>query len=138
MATVVFYEKPRCINNTRQKALLRAAGHEVIERDLLTESWDVARLRRFFGTLPVAAWFNDSAPAVKRGLVLPEALSEEQALRLMVADPLLIRRPLMQVGERCEAGFDPAQVAAWIGLDAPTSLPKDLETCPVNPVENAR
>ena len=130
MTTVLFWEKPGCINNTRQKKLLREAGHEVIEHNLLTEAWDAIRLRRFFGNLPVAAWFNGSAPAVKQGLVLPEELSEEQALSLMVADPLLIRRPLMQVGERYEVGFDPARVDAWIGLNAPAAIPQDLETCP--------
>ncbi|MBI1424317.1 MAG: hypothetical protein GC149_12685 [Gammaproteobacteria bacterium] len=39
MAEIVFYEKPGCGNNTRQKALLAAAGHHVIARNLLTEPW---------------------------------------------------------------------------------------------------
>lgn len=130
MATVLFWEKPGCVNNTRQKKLLREAGHEVVERNLLTESWDAARLRDFFGALPVAEWFNRSAPAVKQGEVIPERLSESQALSLMVAEPLLIRRPLMQVGERCRAGFDPEAVDAWIGLAPEAAAPSDLETCP--------
>ena len=108
MATVLFWEKPGCVNNTRQKHLLREAGHEVIARNLLTEPWEAERLRRFFGTLPVVAWFNGSAPAIKQGRVVPDTFNEGQALRQMLADPLLIRRPLLQVGERCEAGFDPA------------------------------
>lgn len=130
MATVLFWEKPGCINNTRQKKLLREAGHEVVEHNLLTEPWDAARLRLFFGTLKVAAWFNGSAPAIKQGLVRPEGLDEEQALSLMLADPLLIRRPLMQVGGRCETGFDPVRVDAWIGLEPDDAAPADLETCP--------
>jgi len=130
MATVLFWEKPGCVNNTRQKKLLREAGHEVVERNLLAEPWDAARLRRFFGSLPVAAWFNGAAPAIKQGLVLPDTLVENQALALMLADPLLIRRPLMQVGERCEAGFDPVRVNAWIGLAPAAAAPADLETCP--------
>lgn len=130
MATVLFWEKPGCINNTRQKKLLREAGHEVIARNLLTEPWQAAHLRQFFGSLPVTAWFNNSAPAIKQGVVAPEALSEQQALRLLLDDPLLIRRPLMQVGARCEAGFDPARVEAWIGLGAEPALPADWETCP--------
>jgi len=130
MATVLFWEKPGCVNNTRQKKLLREAGHEVVEHNLLAEPWEAGRLRRFFGNLPVAAWFNGSAPAIKQGLVLPETLGEEQALAAMLNDPLLIRRPLMQVGERCEAGFDPARVDAWIGLKAQAALGQDLETCP--------
>jgi hypothetical protein len=37
MATITFYEKPGCINNTRQKKLIAAAGHQVIAKNLLTE-----------------------------------------------------------------------------------------------------
>ncbi|MCU0734642.1 MAG: nitrogenase-associated protein [Methylotetracoccus sp.] len=138
MATVFFWAKPGCVNNTRQKNLLRDAGHVVIERNLLTEPWDVVHLRRFFGTLPVAAWFNGRAPAVKQGLIWPEALSEEQALRLMIADPILIRRPLMQVGARYAAGFDPARVDAWIGLGAHQETSQAMETCPGNLVPVGR
>ncbi len=28
------------------------------------------------------------------------------------------QKKLLQVGERCEAGFDPVRIDAWIGLDA--------------------
>ena len=37
MATVIFYEKPGCVGNAKQKRLLADAGHEVVPRDLLTE-----------------------------------------------------------------------------------------------------
>jgi len=40
----------------------------------------------------------------------------DAVLAMMVADPLLIRRPLMQMGDRRQAGFDQAGVDAWIGL----------------------
>jgi hypothetical protein len=38
MTDVIFYEKVGCGNNTKQKAWLRAAGHNVIAKDLLTVS----------------------------------------------------------------------------------------------------
>lgn len=129
MSEVIFYEKPGCINNTRQKALLASAGHVVLAHNLLTEAWTAEALRVFFGELPVCDWFNRSAPAVKDGSVVPEGLNEAEALALMLADPLLIRRPLMQVGEQYVTGFDEVQVAAWIGLSAPPSG-DDLESCP--------
>jgi nitrogenase-associated protein len=97
MATIVFYEKPGCASNTRQKVLLAAAGHTVLARSVLTEAWSAQRLRAFFGTLPVAAWFNPSAPRIQSGEVQPDALDESAALGLMLADPLLIRRPLLEV-----------------------------------------
>jgi len=128
MVTIVFYEKPGCASNTRQKVLLAAAGHTVLARSVLTEAWSAQRLRAFFGTLPVAEWFNPSAPRVKSGEVRSEALDEAAALDLMLADPLLIRRPLMDVDGQCRAGFDPEAVDRWIGL-AGKSAPANIEAC---------
>ena len=130
MARVILYEKPGCINSTKQKALLWAAGHEVIADNLLTTPWTIASLRPFFGDRPVAEWFNYSAPAVKSGEVVPENLDEGTALQLMIQDPLLIRRPLIQVGNVYRIGFDRNQIDAWIGLAASKTV-EDLETCPL-------
>jgi hypothetical protein len=70
--------------------------------------------------------------------VQPDRVDAETALALMVHDPLLIRRPLMQVGDRCEVGFDTATVDRWIGLQAAAGesaerdrlIQQDLQTCP--------
>jgi nitrogenase-associated protein len=122
MSKVVFYEKPGCGGNARQKALLIASGHELDVRNLLTEPWTPETLRPFFGDKPLPDWFNASSPRVKSGEVTPAALTPDGALAMMVEDALLIRRPLMQVGERRESGFDQATVDAWIGL-RPTERP---------------
>ncbi|OQW74483.1 MAG: nitrogenase-associated protein [Proteobacteria bacterium ST_bin11] len=131
MATVHFYEKPGCLNNTRQKQLLSAAGHLLVVYDLLQQPWsrESGKLRSFFGDMPVADWFNRSAPAVKQGLVDPNAVSEDEAIALMVAQPLLIRRPLMEVNEQRVCGFDQQQVDTWLGL-ATSVTHKNLEACP--------
>ncbi len=139
MATVIFYEKPGCINNTKQKALLKAAGHTVEAHSLLAEAWTVETLRPFFGNLPVIEWFNYTAPRIKSGEIIPAELDAEIALNLMIDDPLLIRRPLLQVGDRRNVGFDTDQIAAWIGLEATDTveqdvrdrlIQQDLQTCP--------
>ncbi|MFZ2171824.1 MAG: ArsC/Spx/MgsR family protein [Methylococcaceae bacterium] len=129
MATVTFYEKPGCSNNTRQKKLLEAAGHQVVARNLLTEMWQPDRLRAFFGALAVRDWFNYSAPAIKYGDIEPENLTAQEALALMLENPLLIRRPLMQVGDSFMAGFDQQTVDIWIGLQK-TGTTSDQESCP--------
>lgn len=139
MVTITFYEKPGCTNNTKQKALLKAAGHTVEAHNLLTEVWTVETLRLFFGDLPVADWFNYTAPPIKSGEILPAQLDAETALELMIRNPLLIRRPLLQVGEQREVGFDQDKIAAWIGLEATDAsqqivrdqlLQQDLQSCP--------
>lgn len=129
MATVYFYEKPGCINNTRQKKLLVAAGHQVVALNLLTEPWQADRLRAFFGEMAVRDWFNYSAPPLKYGEINPDKLSEQQALALMLHNPLLIRRPLMQVGDSLMAGFDQQSVDNWIGLKE-IEVQQDIESCP--------
>lgn len=116
MARVIFYEKPGCKGGTKQKVLLTAAGHEVVAYSLLAEPWTVERLRSFFGDRPVVDWFNRSSPRIKSGEVVPEKLDEQAALTLMLQDPLLIRRPLLQVGDRREVGFEVEKIDAWIGL----------------------
>ncbi|WP_068438004.1 ArsC/Spx/MgsR family protein [Magnetospirillum sp. XM-1] len=128
MALVVFYEKPGCSNNTRQKQLLSRSGHDVVALDIRAQGWTPEGLRPFFEGLPVAQWFNRAAPRVKSGAVVPESMPADEALAEMCLDPLLIRRPLMESGGRHMAGFDEAAVADWIGL-ARTAEPIP-ETCP--------
>ncbi len=114
MATVVFYQKPGCATNARQKRMLELAGHTVIARDLLTEPWTAERLRAFFGGTPVASWFNAAAPRVKSGAIDPERMDAEGAVALMLAEPLQIRRPLVDAGaEKC-AGFDREPVTSLL------------------------
>ena len=127
MATVVFYEKPGCSTNTRQKVLLAAAGHTVIAKSLLTEPWTKERLLSFFGNRPVAEWFNRAAPRIKSGEVIPEALDAEIAIAMMRAEPLLIRRPLIEAEGRREVGFDAGVIDVWLGLNG--RVEADLETC---------
>lgn len=129
MTTITFYEKPGCKGNLRQKTLLAAAGHTVQAKSLKAEAWTADRLLQFLGQLPVADWFNRAAPAVKAGEIVPERLGFEDALHLLLANPLLIRRPLMEVGEERMVGFDAAAVDAWIGLND-VELPEgDIEAC---------
>lgn len=113
---VTFWEKPGCKGNARQKGLLIASGHRLEVRSLQDEAWTAKRLRPFFDDLQVADWFNRSSPRIKAGEIVPETLNEEAALALMLADPLLIRRPLLQSGGRCRAGFEPERMAGWIDI----------------------
>lgn len=114
MSCVIFYEKPGCATNRLQKELLRSAGIELEVRDLLRESWTPERLRPFFCTLPVSEWFNPSAPAIKYGELDVSDLYPEQALALMMANPLLIRRPLIRCGMHYMLDFDLVGINAWL------------------------
>lgn len=130
MTTVDFYEKPGCVGNAKQKRLLQASGHRLRVHNLLTESWTAERLRQFMDDRPVVDWFNPTAPAIKAGKILPERLNADEALALLTQQPILIRRPLLQVGDRCAVGFDLAEIDAWIGLEPSIDQSEDVQQCP--------
>lgn len=131
MTHLVFFEKPGCGGNARQRAALEAAGHTLERRSLLAEAWTRESLLAFLAPLPVPAWFNRAAPRVKNGDVVPEELNAETALALLIAEPLLIRRPLMQRaddGSR-HVGFDTAEIDAWVGLNPAITAQPSLGGC---------
>ena len=129
MTDITFFEKPGCAGNARQKSLLRAAGHTLEVQDLLAWPWTADSLLAFLRPLPVADWFNRAAPSVKSGEIVPESLTADTALAMLLAQPLLIRRPLMVVGEQRMVGFDTAQVHTWVGLGEQARPGQSLEGC---------
>ncbi len=129
MTRLWFYEKPGCVGNRNQLTLLRRLGYQPEVQNLLSQPWTAETLRPFFGSKPVSEWFNSTAPAVRNGAINISRLEPDQALRLMVAEPLLIRRPLLQYGAFRQSGFEPGPVLIALGI--PEDLLTDLNSCPV-------
>lgn len=127
MAQVVFYEKPGCINNRKQKQLLEAAGLRLDVRNLLESAWTPHTLRPFLGA-DVSTWLNMSHPGIKAGSVQLDLDNPDAVLAQLCADPLLIRRPLMQIGGHYLQGFEMQALERALGF---TIRPDgDIETCP--------
>lgn len=136
MATIIFYEKPGCINNTKQKTLLGLVGHTVDARNLLTHPWTESELLSFFGELEVSGWLNPNAPDVYNGVIDPKAYSRESALKALLENPLLIKRPLLIIGDQPLVGFDKELLESLIGLsqnpapETDTLMRENLSDCP--------
>jgi nitrogenase-associated protein len=129
-ADLVFYEKPGCVGNGMQKSLLRSRGISFEVRDLLSHPWTADLLRAYFGKTPVAEWFNNSAPRVKSGEIAIDRLTEAQALDLMLLDPILIRRPLLDLGLLKQSGFVAGPVLDALGVELDAS--QNLQDCPMD------
>ena len=114
---ITFFEKTGCLTNRKQKALLSSAGIEFQIESLLDYPWSEAELASFFDGVDISGWFNPAAPAVKSGELNPAALDRASALALLVADPILIKRPLLAEGERRMAGFDLEKIHQLFGFD---------------------
>lgn len=127
MANIVFFEKNGCINNNKQKELLRLAGHTVTAVNLLKHRWDYEQLVDFFQGLPIPFWFNPMAPDIRDGHIDPTLITEAEALQLLISNPLLIRRPLMQIGASKIVGFDIDKLSELIELDPLTDIEHGLE-----------
>ncbi len=80
MTRIVFYEKPGCANNPRQKPWLAAVGQTIEARNLLTRPWTGDELLRDFGNRPAADRFDRGAPRIERVEVNPESLDAAEAL----------------------------------------------------------
>jgi len=123
---IIFYEKPGCINNTKQKALLDKKGYKIQAKSILTEPWTRETLRPFFGNMPLKKWFNPTAPRIKNGELDPASFTKSGAIEEMIKDPYLIRRPLLEIKGHRICGFDHPMVKALI---EPQDIASVL-TCP--------
>lgn len=106
MNIVIFYEKPGCTTNKKQKKLLRDAGYTLIERNVLAHGLSKDELYSFFQHKPIEAWFNPNAPQIKTGMINIKNLSKKEAINLLFMEPILIKRPLMLIDNQRISGFE--------------------------------
>jgi arsenate reductase (glutaredoxin) len=106
MKLILFYEKPGCVTNTKQKKSLQKAGCTLIVKNLLEHGMSQEELLTYMENKPVSEWFNPNAPAVKKGEIDPKSFTKEDALLLLFTNPILIRRPLISVDGSRMCGFD--------------------------------
>lgn len=106
MAKIIFYEKPGCASNAKQKRILRELGHQVEEKNILETKWSKTELLKFLWGSQPFLWFNPNAPDIKSGKIDPWLFGREEAMERMIQDPILIRRPLMIIdGDKYQQGF---------------------------------
>lgn len=88
------------------RAWLSHQGVEVEERDFFRDPFTEGELKALLGTRPATDLLAWRSPALKALNVEPGSLGREELLRLMLREPRLLRRPLVQVGETLIPGAD--------------------------------
>ena len=106
MIPIIFYEKPGCVNNTKQKKRLVDFGFNVISTNLLKTSFSKEQLLNFFADKEIKDCINPNAPIVKNKELDVENSSADDLLALMISNPILIKRPLIAIGSNKFCGFD--------------------------------
>lgn len=124
---VVFYEKTGCLGNKKQKELLKANGVDFEVKSMLDTKWEKSTLESFFDGLEINQIVNEAAPKVKSGEINLKTISKEQLLEKMIAEPILIKRPLIIVGDKKICGFNITQLNDALNLELDTK--KQIGIC---------
>ena len=103
---LIFYGKVNCLTNLKQLKWLESKDIDLTFVDILNHSWSVSQLQKFFSNKPIRSCVNTNAPEIKRGNLNVHDFSETDLLEKMVMCPILIRRPLIEVGHLRLVGFD--------------------------------
>jgi arsenate reductase len=114
--TVTIYGIRNCDTMKKARAWLDAHGVAYAFHDYKTEGVDRASLQRWAAA---AGWETllNRAGATFRNLSAKDKanVSEKQAVALMLAQPSMIKRPVLEVGGKLIVGFKPEVYAKQFG-----------------------
>ena len=114
--TVVIHGIKACDTMKKARDWLDAHGVAYRFHDYKTIGIDAARLRAWAGQVGWEVLLNRSGTTV-RGLpdTDKQGLDEAKAIALMLAQPSMIKRPVLAVGDKLVVGFKPEVYAATCG-----------------------
>ena len=111
MMTLIWY--PKCSTCQKAKKKLEALGADFVTRDIVTQTPTAAELRAWMmrGKLELRQLYNVSGRLYKE-LNMKERrlqMSEEEQLRLLASDGMLVKRPVVVTESAVLVGFRPAE-----------------------------
>jgi arsenate reductase len=124
---VIFYEKTGCSGNDRQKKLLRLNSIDFEVKSILDTTWDKETLGCFFENLEKKDMINQFAPQIKNNKIDISQISKDELIKKMCETPILIKRPLLEIGEDKIVGFDIDKINTLLGSKISDSI--NISTC---------
>lgn len=97
------------------KASLSQDGVELNERDFFKDGFSEAELRDLLGETNPADVFSWRSPSARKLGLDRDTITNDELISLMVGEPRLIRRPLIQVEGRLVVGTDKKAMAEAFG-----------------------
>lgn len=116
---MLFICYPKCSTCQKAKAWLDDRGIEYTQRDIKNDRPDYEELRSWYerSGLPLKKFFNTSGLLYKSMSLkdkLP-SMSEEEQLRLLASDGMLVKRPLLVSEDKVLTGFHEKQWQEALG-----------------------
>ncbi len=103
---VQFLHKPSCTTCRKARAYMEERGFGMRFRDLGKERLSAAELEKLIGDHDHIQFLNTRNELYRRKKMKDHPPSRQEAIRMMVDEPNLIRRPVIVAGGRVVLGFD--------------------------------
>jgi len=110
-AKLKFLHKPNCTTCRKAKAFLESKKAVLHTRDLGKERLSAAELDQLIGTRDHRKFLNSRNELYRKRNMSKNPPSREEALKLMAAEPNLIRRPVTLRGSDVVLGYDEEALA---------------------------
>ncbi len=110
------YHNPRCSKSRQSLALLQEAGVELEVVEYLNDPPTVEELSQILAALQMepAELMRTGEAAYKELGLNAKVLSREEAIEIMVQNPVLIQRPIVVKGEQAVIGRPPENIRTLI------------------------
>ena len=110
-AKIKFLHKPNCTTCRKAKAFLEKKKAELEVRDLGKDRLSIAELDQLIGSSDHRKFLNTRNELYRRRKMGKNPPSRDEALKLMAAEPNLIRRPVVLRGSEMVLGYDEEALA---------------------------
>ena len=110
--SVTLYHNPRCNTSRRTLALLRDKGVEPEIVEYLKTPYTAAQLKHLLAQLKMPASALVRKKEAAAAGIDPQNLPEEELIATMVANPILVERPIVVCGGKAALGRPPEAVLA--------------------------
>ena len=110
-AKIRFLHKPNCTTCRKAKAFLEKKKVELDVRDLGKDKLSIAELDQLIGSADHRKFLNTRNELYRTRKMGKNPPSRDEALKLMAAEPNLIRRPVVLRGFEMVLGYDEEALA---------------------------
>jgi Spx/MgsR family transcriptional regulator len=104
--SVQFLQKPTCTTCRKTRAYMENRGFDLHFRNLDKERLGAAELEKLIGNRDHREFLNTRNELYRQKNMKQNPPTRAEAIRMMVGEPNLIRRPLIVAGGRLVLGFD--------------------------------
>lgn len=103
---VKFLQKPNCTTCRKARNFMEKKGFQLYFRDLGKDKLSADEIEKLIGKRDYTDFLNTNNELFRRKKMKDNPPSRKEAVRLMVQEPNLIRRPVIVAGGRVVVGFD--------------------------------